>query len=124
MKGKDILINIYSPRVSICNELRSTFEKIALNLQGNNDIIIAEINVDENEINHPTVSVRNFPIVKLYTADDEVVNYNGNNTLKDLLEFLRDYCANPVDKVEQEEEKEKEEEKEIEEKKEDDEDEL
>lgn len=122
MKGKDILINIYSPRVSICNELRSTFEKIALNLQGNNDIIIAEINVDENEINHPSVSVRNFPIVKLYTADDEVVNYNGNNTLKDLLEFLRDYCANPVDKVEQEEEKE--EEKEIEEKKEDDEDEL
>lgn len=111
MKGKDILINIYSPRVSVCNELRSTFEKIALNLQGNNDIIIAEINVDENEINHPSVSVRNFPIVKLYTADGEVINYNGNNTLKDLLEFLRDYCANSVDKVVQNNEKDIEKEK-------------
>lgn len=114
MKGKDILINIYSPRVSVCNELRSTFEKIVLNLQGNDDIIIAEINVDENEINHPSVSVRNFPIVKLYTVDGEVVNYNGNNTLKDLLEFLRDYCANSVEQddekdIEKEEEKEKDE---------------
>lgn len=53
-----------------------------------------------NEVDHPEVNIRGFPTVKLFRADNKVIDFNGERTEEGILKFLKENCVNPVEEEE------------------------
>merc|ERR1712183_64700 len=84
---KDVLVEFYAPWCGHCKKLAPIWDELGENFKDDDSIVIAKIDMTANEL--ATVSVPGFPTLKLFKADNTVVDYSGGRTLEDFIKFLR-----------------------------------
>merc|ERR1712192_100667 len=86
-EGKDVFVEFYAPWCGHCKKLAPIWDELGEHFKEDDSIVIAKIDMTANEL--ATVSVRGFPTLKLFKADNTVVDYSGGRTLEDFIKFLR-----------------------------------
>lgn len=86
-KTKDVLVEFYAPWCGHCKQLAPIYDQIAEAFKDNKNIVIAKIDSTANELEH--TKIVSYPTLKLYKkGDNQVIDYNGERTLKGLTKFL------------------------------------
>jgi len=101
-EGKEVLVEFYAPWCGHCKKLAPVWDELGEHFKDDESVVIAKIDMTANEL--ATVSVRGFPTIKLFKADNTVVDYNGGRTLEDFIKFLKPEAA-AAEEVEKEEPK-------------------
>jgi len=86
-EGKDVFVEFYAPWCGHCKKLAPIWDELGEHFKDDDSVVIAKIDMTANEL--ATVSVRGFPTLKLFKADNTVVDYSGGRTLEDFIKFLR-----------------------------------
>ena len=86
---KDVLVKFYVPWCSHCKELQNKYIEVAKRLKNNTNLLIAEIDCNDNEIENEEII--SFPTIKLYKNGnkDKPIEYNGNNRADDIIDFVK-----------------------------------
>lgn len=95
-EGKDVLVKFFAPWCGHCKALKPIYEDLAKKLAGNDKVVIAEMDATANEVDHPQVNIRGFPTLKLFTADNKVVDFEGDRTVEAMVDFLKKNAVNSV----------------------------
>ena len=84
---KWVLFEAYAPWCGHCKKLDPIYTELAEKLSGVEDLVIVKMDATANE--HPSLNISGFPTLKLYKAGTDVpTDYNGDRSLKDLVQFL------------------------------------
>lgn len=93
---KDVLVKFYAPWCGHCKALAPEYEKVAKELAGNKNLLIAEIDATENEVEQ--VHITGFPTIKFWAAGkkDKPIDYNGERKSEDFIKFLKEKATHPI----------------------------
>ncbi len=88
--NKHVLLLFYAPWCGWCKKIAPDFIKATQDLQSKSDVELMVIDATQHQISHPKVQLQGFPTVILFKKDDKAnpVEYNGNRTADDLVEFI------------------------------------
>jgi len=86
-EGKDVFVEFYAPWCGHCKKLAPIWDELGENFKDDDNIVIAKMDMTANELD--SVKVRGFPTIKLFKADNTVVDYSGGRTLNDFVKFLK-----------------------------------
>jgi len=86
-EGKDVLVEFYAPWCGHCKKLAPIWDDLGEHFKDDEKVVIAKIDMSANELT--SVQVRGFPTIKLFKADNTVVEYKGGRTLDDFIKFLK-----------------------------------
>eukprot|EP01025_Chloroclados_australasicus_P015618 TRINITY_DN17526_c2_g1_i1.p2 TRINITY_DN17526_c2_g1~~TRINITY_DN17526_c2_g1_i1.p2 ORF type:complete len:526 (-),score=129.89 TRINITY_DN17526_c2_g1_i1:446-2023(-) len=91
---KDVLVEAYAPWCGHCKKLAPIYSKLGKRFQKVDSVVIAKMDATANE--HGDMEVQGFPTLKFFPACDldkdddcEVVEYEGERTLKDMTKFIK-----------------------------------
>lgn len=94
---KDVLLEIYSPMCGHCMVLAPKYEKLAIKLKDETDLVIAKLDGTANEI--PDIyDIQGFPAIFFVPigAKDKPVPYTGAREVDDFVEFLAKHSTSPL----------------------------
>ena len=85
-----MLVYLDAPWCGHCKKLAPIWEELAEKLASSPSVVIAKMDGTENDLpSDAEFDVQGFPTLVLVKATtNEVVHYNGDRTLEDLLTFL------------------------------------
>ena len=90
---KDVFVEFYAPWCGHCKNLIPIWEELATKVP--KDIVIAKMDSTANDIPASfNIQVQGFPTLKLFRADNTVVDYEGDRSLADLLKFVKKHAVN------------------------------
>ncbi|KAK5810833.1 putative disulfide-isomerase A6 [Gossypium arboreum] len=93
-KTKDVLVEFYAPWCGHCKSLAPTYEKVATVFKMEEDIIIADLDVDKNRGIGEKYEVGGLPTLKLFSKGNKAgEDYNGDRDLDDLVNFINEKCG-------------------------------
>ncbi|KAG9302923.1 hypothetical protein G9A89_022340 [Geosiphon pyriformis] len=98
-KTKDVLIEFYAPWCGHCKKLAPIYEKLGKAYQSFKDqILIAKMDATTNDLpSRVPFKISGFPTIKLFRAgDNEIIEYQGDRTYENFIEFLNTNGANKV----------------------------
>ncbi|KAG0044865.1 Protein O-glucosyltransferase 2 [Gryganskiella cystojenkinii] len=95
---KDVLIEYYAPWCGFCKQLAPIYDELGELYKGTN-IVIAKMDVVANELpSSLPFKVEGFPTIKFKKAGtDEYIEYHGERTKEDFVEFLNKNAKHKVD---------------------------
>ncbi|PJF18379.1 hypothetical protein PSACC_01819 [Paramicrosporidium saccamoebae] len=76
-------------RCGHCKRLAPIYKKLATSFKDNTNVVIAQIDCESHAAIATQHKVDAFPTIKLFGRDNKVIDYNGSNSLKGLLEFVK-----------------------------------
>lgn len=85
-EAKAVLVEFYAPWCGHCKQLEPIYESLGENYGTNKEVVIAKMDATANELEH--TKIVSFPTIKLYTKDNQVIEYNGERTLEGLTKFI------------------------------------
>jgi protein disulfide-isomerase A1 len=94
---KDVFVQHYSKFCTRCSGIKEPYNEIGLFYQNDNDIIIAQIEVNDNDVETPYV-IDGYPLLYLWGKHnkDQPILYEGKRTVEDMKEFLEKYRGKKV----------------------------
>ncbi|KAG8485210.1 hypothetical protein CXB51_021276 [Gossypium anomalum] len=93
-KTKDVLVEFYALWCGHCKSLAPTYEKVATVFKMEEDIIIANLDVDKNRGIGEKYEVGGLPTLKLFSKGNKAGgDYNGDRDLGDLVTFINEKCG-------------------------------
>lgn len=100
-KSKDVFLEVYAPWCGHCKRLAPVWEELgeAVEKQSLKDkVVIAKMDGTENDVPEEAgFSVHGFPTLKFFKAGtNEMVDYQGDRSLEDLIRFVNENSANGV----------------------------
>jgi len=90
MQPKDVFVEFYASWCGHCKKLAPIYEELGDLMASNDDIIIAKMNVPENDLPAgSTISIEGFPTLMLVDANNKIIEYNGDRDLDGFVDFLK-----------------------------------
>ncbi|OZJ06278.1 hypothetical protein BZG36_00778 [Bifiguratus adelaidae] len=99
---KDVFVEFYAPWCGHCKRLAPIWDQFATDIAANpanSHIVIAKMDATENDLPaRVPFQIQGFPTLKLFKAgkDKEIVDYNGDRSYDDLINFLKTNSENGV----------------------------
>lgn len=93
---KDVMVNFYTDWCEPCHEFMPFFEKEAIYLNQNPDLVFAKIDMSKNTVDG--TKVNDFPTFKFYPGLDKhnPVEYYGNAIYAEMSEFIKKYANSTI----------------------------
>ena len=87
---KDVLVEFYAPWCGHCKQLAPEYEKVARELKGVENVIIAKMDYTVNEAKN--VNIKGFPTLKFYTAKNKQnpIDFDGDRNFEGILKFIKE----------------------------------
>lgn len=87
---KDVLLDVYADWCGPCRAIAPTLVTLSEIFEDNDNIVIAKIDCDSNDINRTYLPETSIPNIKLFRGNNkkEPLKYQGNRSLNHFLEFL------------------------------------
>ena len=96
--NNDVIVLFYTPNCLYCKVLLPKYEKLAKKMkEKNNKILFTKINMADNEIENE--DVLGFPCLKFYSGnkkDKKGIEYNGDRSIEDLTQFIKNNAYNKI----------------------------
>ena len=89
VSGKSTLVLFHAEWCGYCKRFMPTWKEAKSTLQ-NNNVVLKDYEADENADIMKANNVSGYPTLKLFKADGEVVNYEGDRSLGDLQRFINE----------------------------------
>ncbi|XP_011027509.1 PREDICTED: protein disulfide-isomerase [Populus euphratica] len=86
--GKNVFLEFYAPWCGHCQKLAPILEEVAISYQSDADIVIAKLDATANDIPSDTYDVKGFPTVYFRSATGKLVQYEGDRTKQDIIDFI------------------------------------
>ncbi|KAI7906684.1 thioredoxin-like protein [Cokeromyces recurvatus] len=105
-KSKDVLLEIYAPWCRYCQALAPIYQQLgeimqSYNAEKEHDIVIAKMDGTLNDVPLSAgFSIKAYPTIKFFKANtNEIIDYDGERTLHDLVNFLNLYSTKQTLKI-------------------------
>ncbi|KAK6923477.1 hypothetical protein RJ641_011781, partial [Dillenia turbinata] len=102
--GKNVLLEFYAPWCGHCKALAPTLEEVAISFQNDPDVVIAKLDATANDVPKTTFAFQGFPTLYFISPSGKIVEYEGNRTKEDIIEFIQKN-RDPIVKAEAEKDK-------------------
>jgi thioredoxin len=88
--NKDVLLDVYADWCGPCINVAPTLEALSEAFADNENIAIAKLDCDSNDLDRTYLPETSIPNIKLFPAANkkEPIKYSGNRSLNDFIEFL------------------------------------
>lgn len=97
------MIKFYAPWCGHCKRFAPTYSKLAKKLSVNQNIIVAKMDATNEKVND--LAIESYPTIKFFKkSPKETLNFEGERTMEDLLDYLKEHTSHPWVNIEQEEE--------------------
>lgn len=89
---KDVFVFFYAPWCKSCADLAASWDKLAVDVKSQENLVIAKINMDANELEETVVK---FPVIRLYSKEnkDGIEFTDKNQKLDRLKAFLTEHSS-------------------------------
>ena len=93
---KDVLVEFYTTWCEHARNFIGNYNYLAFNLKHNKNLVIAKIDINENDIEQVRIKVS--PTIKLYPARKKniPIDYDGEKTVEELTEWIIKYSTNKL----------------------------
>ncbi|XP_052191016.1 protein disulfide-isomerase [Diospyros lotus] len=86
--GKNVLLEFYAPWCGHCKKLAPILDEVAASYQNDADVVIAKIDATANDIPNDVFDVKGYPTLYFRSASGNVLQYEGDRTKEDMIEFV------------------------------------
>ncbi|CAD5126109.1 DgyrCDS14281 [Dimorphilus gyrociliatus] len=84
---KSVFVEFYAPWCGHCKQLAPIWDELGQNYENTEDVVIAKMDATANELED--IKVQSFPTIKFFPkGSNEVIDYNGERTLKAFEKFI------------------------------------
>ncbi|KAK6132354.1 hypothetical protein DH2020_033914 [Rehmannia glutinosa] len=87
--GKNVLLEFYAPWCGHCKKLAPILDEVALSFENDADVLIAKIDATANDIPQDTFEVKGYPTLYFRSATGNLLQYDGDRTKQDMIDFIQ-----------------------------------
>ncbi|CAL1412483.1 unnamed protein product [Linum trigynum] len=102
--GKNVLLEFYAPWCGHCKKLAPILDEVALSFENDPSVLIAKLDATANDLPSDTFDVQGYPTVFFRSASGNLVQYEGDRTKEDIIEFIEKNKDKPADAQQQQQE--------------------